>query len=236
MSLWETILSPFKAILSPAPKQKIPVYQNSNPDDDRPFPDQPPSSTISESSNPVKTPEASEWGDGSTPKGRDLTPKERKERRVSFRKGFELAGNLASGKKRSKTKKEPKKIKITAFEGKLEKALAAAPPVVPSLKATKPVVQPSPKATKPLVQKKKQASAKSTTPSAVVVSSSTAAAKPSSSKKSSSTPPKLKKVKIESLRRGLRTVNKKGFYNMKRLESIAWKGVGTGADPITIDE
>ena len=42
------------------------------------------------------------------------------------------------------------------------------------------------------------------------------------------------KVKLERLRMSRRKKHKKGFYNQGNLESIAWKGKGTEADPVMV--
>ena len=42
------------------------------------------------------------------------------------------------------------------------------------------------------------------------------------------------RVKLERLRMSLRKKHKKGYYNIRNLELMAWKGQGSETDPVRI--
>ena len=167
----------------------------------------PPPESFPEERNPLKTPSLNQ--DPVTLKisgSAKLTPAEKKKRRISFRKGFEMEGTSGydrvilpcekEGGTSSKKKVSPKKKSKTPPKKKSK--------TPPKKKAKTP---PKKKAKTPPKRKAKTPPKKKTS--------------------------QLVKVKSEATRSSGRTrTMKKGFYNEKRLRDLAWKGTGTQTDPI----
>ena len=180
---------------------------------------------------------------------RVLFKAERKKRRVSFRKGFKLQGatgwdrvELPGERTPSPTKKTqnvtpkkkatPKKVVVVAKKVKKEvKVIQRAKKVTPKkleAKKVKAVV-----AKKEVVAKKAAAKVSKKVTVAIKQPVSPKMSPPKAARPWSS-PMKSPKIKLESQRRGLRRINKKGFYNEKRLAEICWKGTGEKSSPLEV--
>ena len=162
--------------------------------------------------NPIRTPPTPHWR---SPVPSNLTPAEKKKRRVSFRKGFKVQGNTGWD-----TPVLPGEIEPTDEQQQQQ-----------------PVSSPSPTS----AARQKKLKGRKATPALPRTSSAGKAGGKASSKVkpikraalSAKESPKSK-VKTEPTRDlpSRRTRTKKGFYNEKRLQNLVWRGAGTAGDPI----